>query len=107
VSLTELAETVLRDGSTLSIRLGLTGLSEMESDLDRLLALSDFPDLDIIYRLLGNTDDDGSIQRHFFGYRDGQLVAFLKYDGSKAVPYPTFPIWVSPRTDPGSECFLF
>ena len=21
--------------------------------------------------------------------------------------YPTFPIWVSPRTDPGSECFLF
>ena len=20
---------------------------------------------------------------------------------------PTFPIWVSPRTDPGSECFLF
>jgi Na+/proline symporter len=23
------------------------------------------------------------------------------------VYYPTFPIWVSPRTDPGSECFLF
>ena len=87
MSLTELAATVLRDGSTLSIRLGLTGLSEMESDLDRLLASSDFPDLDIIYRLLGSTDDDGSIQRHFFGYRDGQLVAFLKYDASKAVPY--------------------
>jgi len=33
----------------------------------------------------------------------GEIVRFAMVATRK----PTFPIWVSPRTDPGSECFLF
>ena len=35
------------------------------------------------------------------------LEAFLEWQERLKRFEPTFPIWVSPRTDPGSECFLF
>ena len=84
--LTTLREVTLRDGSALSIKLGLRGLSEIQPALAQLLAPSGFPDLDIVYRILTQSEDDGSIQRHFFGFRDGRLAAFLKYDASRRVP---------------------
>ena len=85
--LTPLRDVALRDGSILRIDLGRTGLAEMQPALAVLLATSEFPDLDILYRLLTQTEDDGSVQRHFFGFQNGRLVSFLKYDASKQVPY--------------------
>jgi len=87
LSLTPLRDVTLRDGSILRIHLGQTGLAEMQRALALLLATSEFPDLDIMYRLLTQTEDDGSVQRHFFGFQNGRLVSFLKYDASTRVPY--------------------
>jgi len=51
----------------------------------RLVPVADV--VDLIEQYIHRTVNDGGLQwRHL---------------------YPTFPIWVSPRTDPGSECFLF
>jgi GNAT superfamily N-acetyltransferase len=76
----------LRDGSVLNVKLGTIGLPEMVPALDELLAESGFPDLDIIFRILRWTEDHGSVQRHFFAYRNGELAGFLRYDASARVP---------------------
>ena len=47
----------------------------------------------------------GPLEKRDAGGGTGGYVLYIK--DKKFTYYPTFPIWVSPRTDPGSECFLF
>lgn len=77
----------LKDGSVLDVRMGINHLPELCEELASLLAPSGFPDLDIVLRFLAGPPGVYGIQRHFFGYRNGELVGFVKYDASDAVPY--------------------
>ena len=84
--LTSLGNVTLRDGSMLNICFGLNELMEIQLDLEELLSTSGFPDLDILWRFL-NKASEGIVSRHFFGFVNNKLVAFLKYDSSDRVPY--------------------
>ena len=86
IGLTSISDVTLRDGSILNICFGLSGLMEIQPDLEELLSTSGFPDLDILWRFL-NKATEGIVSRHFFGFLNNKLVAFLKYDSSDRVPY--------------------